>query len=309
MDTGRHVPVLLNDAVEALAIRPEHILVDATYGRGGHSTALLAQLGGQGRLFALDRDPDALADAAIRFADEIRFEIRQANFADLAEVAEQWHIAGRVDGLLLDIGVSSPQLDTAERGFGIVRDGQLDMRMDTRSGETAADWLARVSETDLAQVLKTYGEERHARRIAAAIVAARSEAPIRRTGQLAEIVKLAHPAWPKHHHPATRTFQAIRIQINGELDALRSVLEQAQRVLRIGGRLAVISFHSLEDRIVKHALRAPQPPADWPRHLPLPPMAGPVWRSIGKAVRAADAETDDNPRARSAVLRVAERIA
>ena len=282
--------------------------MDATYGRGGHSQQMLEQLGEKGQLLALDRDPDAVADAQRRFAHETRFSIRQANFGDLAKVLEQFGWFGKVDGLLMDLGVSSPQLDIAERGFGFSRDGELDMRMDPNNGLSAAQWLSSVSEGDLVQVLRNYGEERYAKRIGAAIIAARSVKPIQRTLELAEIIKAAHPRWERHHHPATRCFQAIRIQVNGELDAVISALHAAASVLRLGGRLAVISFHSLEDRLVKRALRKPVPDPNVPRHLPQPAQLAHPWKVIGKPVKASTAELADNPRARSAVLRVAERV-
>lgn len=303
-----HVPVLLHEAVEGLALRSDGRYLDATYGRGGHSGYLLSRLGEAGQLLALDRDPEAVADAQQRFAGESRFSIRQANFAEMAAVVKEQGWEGMVDGVLMDLGVSSPQLDVAERGFGFSRDGELDMRMDPGSGQSAAQWLAGVSEGDLVQVLREFGEERYAKRIAAAIVLARSEKPITRTTELAEIIKAAHPRWERHHHPATRSFQAIRIYINGELDAVRAALESAERVLRRGGRLAVISFHSLEDRMVKRALRQPIPDARIPRHLPQPVLATHPWKMLGKATKASDAELLVNPRARSAVLRIAEKV-
>ena len=308
-----HVPVLMHEAVEALAFDNEQRntgnYVDATYGRGGHSGYLLSKLGASGHLLALDRDPEAVADALERFANDPRFEIEQANFADIAAVITTRGWTGQVDGLLMDLGVSSPQLDVADRGFGFSRDGVLDMRMDPDRGMSAAEWLAQVDEGDLVTVLRVYGEERYAKRIAAAIIAARQSAPITRTGQLAEIVKVAHPRWERHHHPATRSFQAIRIEINGELDAIKAALAAAVEVLKVGGRLAVISFHSLEDRLVKHALRRPVPDARIPRHLPQPQLEAHPWKPLGKAVKAGKQELLENPRARSAVLRVAERVA
>lgn len=306
--TPSHVSVLMHEAVEALTLVEGGKYVDATYGRGGHSQGLLSRLAKSGQLLALDRDPDAIADARARFATEPRFSIRQANFADLSSVLQQHGWLGEVDGLLLDLGVSSPQLDIAERGFGFSRDGQLDMRMDPDSSESAAQWLSTVSEDELVRVLKEYGEERYAKRIGAAIVAARAEKPITRTLELAEIVKAAHPRWERHHHPATRSFQAIRIQINGELDAIKLAMIAAAKALRIGGRLAVISFHSLEDRLIKRALRQPVPDPGIPRHLPQPAQLDHPWRVVGKPVKASADELSVNPRARSAVLRVAERV-
>jgi len=309
MSSDLHVSVLQAEAVQALGIEPSGRYVDATYGRGGHSEKIIEQLGDSGRLLAIDRDPAAIADAERRFKNDQRFNIVSANFADIDQVIEKNDWQGSVDGLLLDLGVSSPQLDVADRGFGFSRDGLLDMRMDPANGVSAAKWLAEVREDDLVYVLKTYGEERYARRIAAAIVAARGIAPITRTLQLAEIVKAAHPRWERHHHPATRSFQAIRIQVNGELDAIAQILAKAPAVIKKGGRLVVISFHSLEDRLVKRALRTPPPPADIPRHLPLPETAEHPWKTLGKVVKAGQAELAQNPRARSAVMRVATRVA
>lgn len=304
-----HVSVLMHEAVDSLTLVCEGKYVDATYGRGGHSGYLLSRLGEAGQLLALDRDPEAIVDAHERFAGEPRFSIHQANFADMCDVLREKGWLGQVDGLLMDLGVSSPQLDVAERGFGFSRDGELDMRMDPGNGVSAAQWLASVEEGELVRVLREYGEERYARRIAGAIIAARTVEPILRTGQLAEIVKVAHPRWERHHHPATRSFQAIRIHINGELDAISQALSNAVDVLKVGGRLAVISFHSLEDRLVKRALRQPVPDARIPRHLPQPAIEAHPWKLIGKAVKAGKAELAVNPRARSAVLRVAERVA
>jgi len=304
-----HIPVLLCEAVEALLAASGSRFVDATYGRGGHSQYLLSQMNDGAQLLAIDRDPEAVADARHRMAGESRFTIVQSNFSSLSDVLDTRQWLGSVDGLLLDLGVSSPQLDVAERGFGFSRDGSLDMRMDPESGISAAAYLASVAETELASVLKEYGEERYARRIAAAIIEARDQSPILRTGQLAEIVKAAHPRWERHHHPATRSFQAIRIAVNGELDALKAILLQARDILRLGGRLAVISFHSLEDRLVKRALRIPPPDPSLPRHLPVLNEVVHPWRTVGKAIRASGSELNQNPRARSAVLRIAERVA
>jgi len=305
-----HIPVLLKPAVDALDLREGARVVDATYGRGGHSEMILKQIGAQGELLVMDQDPEAIMHAQERFKGDSRVTVMQANFAELEQrlAGQQW--LGTVDGLLLDIGVSSPQLDDASRGFSFSNDGDLDMRMDTSSGVSAAQWLRQVSESELMTVIKTYGEERYARRIAKAIVLSRASEAIRTTRQLAEIVKAAHPRWERHHHPATRTFQAIRIAINGELDALRSVLEQAANVLKINGILSVISFHSLEDRIVKHHLRKPSPNDDVPRHLPIQPDEIPhPWQVLGKMIKANDEEIKMNPRARSAVLRIARRVA
>ncbi len=303
-----HISVLLHEAVEALTLSDEGRFVDATYGRGGHSQYLLSQLAQEGSLLAIDRDPEAVADATARFADEPRFTMCKANFAELEMVLSEQGWFGEVDGVLLDLGVSSPQLDVAERGFGFSRDGDLDMRMDPQNGQSAAQWLSQVEAQELAVVLKEYGDERYAKRIAAAIVSARDEMPITRTLQLAEIIKVAHPRWERHHHPATRSFQAIRIQVNGELDAISTVLAACAKVLKIGGRVAVISFHSLEDRIAKRTFRQPIPDPRIPRHLPQPASMAHPWRVVGKPIKAGSAELDSNPRARSAVLRVAERV-
>lgn len=300
---------MLQEVVEALRIRPSGVYLDATFGRGGHAGAILDRLGEQGRLIAIDRDPQAVQVAKERLAGDHRFTIQQGTFAMLEFVAEAAGVAGKVDGVLFDLGVSSPQLDDPARGFSFLRDGPLDMRMDPGQGESAAAWLARARETDIAHVLKTYGEERYAKRIARAIVQARQESPITTTARLAAIVTAANPAWERDKHPATRAFQALRIYINGELEALEASLPQAVRVLAPGGRLAVISFHSLEDRIVKRYMRREARGEDLPRHLPLLPNAAqPTLRAVGKARFPAEAEVRDNPRARSAVLRVAERV-
>lgn len=309
VDVDIHHPVMLQEVVEALRIRPSGVYLDATFGRGGHAGAILDRLGEQGRLIAIDRDPQAVQVAKERLAGDHRFTIQQGTFAMLEFVAEAAGVAGKVDGVLFDLGVSSPQLDDPARGFSFLRDGPLDMRMDPGQGESAAAWLARARETDIAHVLKTYGEERYAKRIARAIVQARQESPITTTARLAAIVTAANPAWERDKHPATRAFQALRIYINGELEALEASLPQAVRVLAPGGRLAVISFHSLEDRIVKRYMRREARGEDLPRHLPLLPNAAqPTLQAVGKARFPAEAEVRDNPRARSAVLRVAERV-
>ncbi len=303
-----HLPVMLDEALDALAPRPSGIYVDCTFGRGGHSGAILERLGPEGRLIGLDRDPSAVAEARRRFADDPRFTIVHSPFSALRDALEPLGVWGRVDGLLLDLGVSSPQLDEAERGFSFMRDGPLDMRMDPTHGESAADLLAHVDEAELADILWRLGEERFSRRIARAIVTARVETPITRTGQLAGIIAAAVPRREPGKHPATRSFQALRLWINQELAELAAVLPQAREALAIGGRLAVISFHSLEDRMVKNFIRGEQAP-ELPREIPLmvePPAA--VWRPIGKARKASAAEVAQNPRSRSAVLRIAERL-
>ncbi len=304
-----HRSVLYEPALEALAVRPDGIYVDATYGRGGHAEGIRSQLGAAGRLWLLDRDPEAVADAETRFGDDRRVVIQRAAFADLGPILDDAELTGRVSGLLLDLGVSSPQLDEGERGFSFQHDGPLDMRMDPDHGESAADWLARVPEQTIASVLRRYGEERFARRIARAIVAARDEAPITRTGQLARLVAEAVPRREPGKDPATRTFQALRIAINDELGELERVLPVAVEALEPGGRLAVISFHSLEDRLVKRFMRD-EARGEIPPGLAIPEdRIERRLRIIGKAQRADEAELAENPRARSAVLRVAEKQA
>ena len=306
MSAGVHVSVLLPEAVAALAIRPEGIYVDATFGRGGHSREILARLGATGRLVALDRDPAAVADGQTII--DPRFTLVHAAFGRLAEVLDSLGI-GLVDGVLLDIGVSSPQLDTPERGMSFRFDAPLDMRMDTTEGETAADFLARAEQRELEKVIRDYGEERFAHAIAKAVVAARVECRISSTGQFATLVEKAVRTREPGQHPATRSFQALRIHVNRELEELSLVLPQCVARLVSGGRLVVISFHSLEDRIVKRFLRDESQPGSLPDRLPvraaeLPP---PVLRRVGKPVFPGAAEVAANPRARSAVMRVAER--
>jgi len=304
-----HQPVLLAEVLEGLRIRADGIYVDGTFGRGGHAGAILAELGPHGRLLAMDRDPDAVQSAHRQFGDDPRFEIEQGAFTMLSRLVSQRKLTGRVNGMLLDLGVSSPQLDDARRGFSFMDDGPLDMRMDPGSGISAAQWLAQAGEREISDVLFEFGEERHARRIARAIVRAREAAPLHTTRQLAEIIAAAVPQREPHKHPATRSFQAIRIFINRELEELQSVLEQAPDILAHEGRLEVISFHSLEDRIVKRFIRdehrGEQPP-------PGLPVAGaphaPRLRPVGKAIRPGHEEIAANPRARSAVLRIAERL-
>jgi 16S rRNA (cytosine1402-N4)-methyltransferase len=305
-----HRPVLLAEALAALQLRPAGIYVDGTFGRGGHSLAILDQLGPDGRLLALDRDPAAVA--AGRQVTDRRFVIERGSFAAMGEMLARHQVQGAVDGILLDLGVSSPQLDDASRGFSFLADGPLDMRMDPDAGPSAADWLARAAAQEIADVLWRYGEERFSRRIARALVARRETAgPLTTTGELAAAIAAAVPRREPGKHPATRSFQAIRIHVNGELDALAAGLQQAFAALRRGGRLVVISFHSLEDRIVKRFMRDLARPLDrYPVDLPVTADLLPATlRVVGKPVRPAAAELAANPRARSAVLRVAERIA
>jgi len=307
---GEHRPVLLEEAVTALAVNPDGVYVDGTFGRGGHSRAILERLGPAGRLIGFDKDQAALSVARRQFASEPRLRMVHGSFARLAEVAREWDLVRRIDGLLLDLGVSSPQLDAPERGFSFQHDGPLDMRMDRSTGESAADWLARAEEEEIARVIREYGEERFARRIARAIVRERTRQPLRSTAQLAALIVATVPRRDPHKHPATRTFQAIRIHINSELEDLRRCLSDVLDVLAVGARLVVISFHSLEDRIVKHFLRDQARGPRLPKGVPVQheQVRGRV-RLIGKAVRPGEAEVAANPRARSAVMRVAEVLA
>lgn len=301
-----HVPVLAREVIDALAIRPDGFYVDATFGRGGHSRLILERLSKKGRLIALDRDPAAIA--AGRGFSDARLTLVKAPFSKLDVVLNDLGV-DRVDGILLDIGVSSPQLDEAERGFSFRMDGPLDMRMDPESGIGAAEWIARADEGEMAEVIRNYGEERFARQIAHAIAAARKTSSIVTTGQLAQVVAGAVRKREPGQHPATRTFQAIRIYLNRELEELGSVLPVCIQRLKTGGRLAVISFHSLEDRIVKRFMRDEERGPELPRGLPVranDKLPGRL-RRIGKAIHASEEETLRNPRARSAVLRVAER--
>lgn len=308
-----HVPVLLQEAVDALAIKPGGTYVDATFGRGGHSRLILSKLGEQGRLIALDRDPMAITSGEA-IADP-RFYIRHSSFSKLRTVLQVLGIT-KVDGVLLDLGVSSPQLEEASRGFSFQLTGELDMRMDTSSGQTAAAWLAVVTEDQLAEVIKTYGEERFAKQIAKAVVSARVQQPIVTTAQLAGIVAAAIRSRQQDggKHPATRTFQAIRIYLNRELEELSLVLPYCVELLNPGGRLVVISFHSLEDRMVKRFMRAAANADDFPRNIPLRQdelqrFSKQTLRIVGKAIRPGQLEITENARARSAVMRVAEKLA
>ncbi|HZW25021.1 MAG TPA: 16S rRNA (cytosine(1402)-N(4))-methyltransferase RsmH [Gallionella sp.] len=302
----KHETVLLSEAVEALAIKADGIYVDGTFGRGGHSALILQRLGPNGRLIALDKDPAAIA--AGRQWSDARFTLVHSGFERLAQVLRELGVE-KVDGVLLDLGVSSPQLDEAARGFSFRFDAPLDMRMDTSSGLTAAEWLATVDEGLLAEVIREYGEERFAKQIARAVVAARAVAPIETTRQLVELVGKTVRTREAGQNPATRTFQAIRIYLNRELEELEGILPECVTHLKPGGRLAVISFHSLEDRIVKHFMRDMAEGDKLPRNVPIRAAEVPPsrMRLVGKAVRASAAEVEANPRSRSAVLRVAER--
>ncbi len=305
-----HTPVLPDEVLAGLAVRPDGRYCDATFGRGGHTAAILGALGPAGRVIAIDRDPDAIRAGQLRFAGEPRLTLVRGSFGRLEELVRAAGMAGELSGVLLDLGVSSPQLDEAARGFSFMQDGPLDMRMDNESGQSAAQWLARAGEREIANVIHRLGEERFGRRIARAIVAARAVEPIETTGRLAAIVAAAVPTREPGKHPATRTFQAIRIHVNGELEALEAALPQAVRLLAPGGRLCVVSFHSLEDRIVKRFIRREQDGDPVYAGLPeIPPHARPRLKRVGGAVSAGEAEVARNPRARSAVLRVAERLA
>lgn len=305
-----HRSVLLDACIDGLKIKPDGLYIDATFGRGGHSQAILNHLSSEGRLIAFDRDPMAITSAQRFNADE-RFQIIHEPFGELQRVCEEQGLVGQVDGVLMDLGVSSPQLDDASRGFSFMREGPLDMRMDTTRGVSAAEWLAVADEQDITQVLKEFGEERFGKRIAHAIVEHRAHTPITTTSQLAQIIDQAMPVKDKHKHPATRSFQGIRIYINAELDQLRQGLKAATEVLAKEGRLAVISFHSLEDRLVKRFMREQSKGKSYPTHMPVTQAeidADKVLRLIGKAIKPDQAELNENVRARSSVLRVAEKL-
>ena len=306
MSTSGHLPVMYRQVLDGLRVGGSGTYLDGTFGRGGHARGVLEQLGPGGRLLLMDKDPDAIVVAEREFGADPRVAIFRGSFADLAA----WEAtATGLDGVLFDLGVSSPQLDVAERGFSFGKDGPLDMRMDPDSGQSAAEWLATADDREIADVLWTYGEERQSRRIARAIVARRDEQPLIRTAQLAELIASVMPRGKDKIHPATRSFQAIRIFINRELADLETGLDAALERLKPGGRLAVISFHSLEDRIVKQFINrhAKAPPAN--RRMPVEVGFTPVLRAIGGARKAEDDETATNPRSRSAVLRVAEKLA
>ncbi len=309
MEERAHEPVLLEAVLNALQLHADGVYVDATFGRGGHARAILQRLGKHGRLLAMDRDPEAVAVAEKELAGDHRFGIKRGPFSMLGPYVRDMGLTGQVDGILLDLGVSSPQLDAAGRGFSFKRPGPLDMRMDPDHGEPARDWLNRASEVEIARVIRDYGEERFARRIARAIVVERAQSPIETTEQLAAICARAVRTREPGKNPATRTFQAVRIHINRELEELEAVLPQSVDALREGGRLAVISFHSLEDRMVKRFLQKEARGDNYPPDLPIPQSAlSPRLRIVGKPIRADEEEIRRNPRARSAVLRVAERI-
>jgi len=305
------ITVLLDEAVEALDLRDDGCYVDGTFGRGGHSRLLLSRLGPQGRLLGFDKDPQAIATGQALAAEDGRFVIVQRSFAEMADEIATQGLEGKVAGVLLDLGVSSPQLDDPARGFSFLNDGPLDMRMNPDQGMSAAQFIAQAAEEEIARVFKEYGEERFARRMARAVVQRREEQPFTRTADLAEVLKVANPAWEKGKNPATRAFQGLRIHVNNELGDLETGLQAAFDALQVGGRLVVISFHSLEDRIVKFFMRklAKGEADNLPRNLPVQhKVFEPRVRLIGKAQFASETELKANPRSRSAVMRVAEKL-
>ncbi len=305
-----HQSVLLEESINGLDIKADGIYVDGTFGRGGHSRAILQQLNQAGRLIAIDKDQEAIQYAENHFAHDPRFNIVSDSFSNLAEITKKFGVYGCINGILLDLGVSSPQLDNPERGFSFMQQGPLDMRMDLQQDLDAARFVNNAQASEMAMIFKQYGEERFARRIAAAIVTAREETPILNTAALAEIVKAANPKWEKHKHPATRVFQAIRIHVNQELTDLTSFLNQCVAALTVGGRLVVISFHSLEDRIVKQFMRTEEQGVNPPPGVPI--RAAEIktyFKRVGKAIKPQGIEIKNNVRSRSAVLRIGEKIA
>lgn len=305
----QHQPVMMVEVIKALNIQENGIYIDATFGRAGHANAILERLGSKGRLLAMDRDPAVLDIVDQLSASDSRFTFKGTAFSQMQVFCEEQNVVGKIDGILMDLGVSSPQLDTAERGFSFRLQGPLDMRMDPSQGITAAEWINSAEESEIAFVLKEYGEERFHRRIARAIIQARNLSPITMTLQLAEIVAKANPAWERHKHPATRSFQAIRIWINRELEEVALGLEQALQLLTSKGRLVVISFHSLEDRLVKHFFQKNEQGDDIPKHLPvLSNKMNQRCRRVGKKIKPSEEEIFNNPRSRSAILRIAEKV-
>ena len=306
-----HISVLLQGAVDALVVDSKGFYIDGTFGRGGHSGLILQRLSASGRLMAVDRDPDAISAGKARFRDELRLFFRHSEFSQIAHLAREEGWTGRVSGVLLDLGVSSPQVDSPERGFSFMRNGPLDMRMNPAAGMSASEWLQVVDMEDLVRVLKVYGEERFGRRIATAILKRRESGPIETTAELARIIDGAIPVWNRDKHPATRSFQAIRIQVNSELDEVHQVLDDSLELLAVGGRMVVISFHSLEDRIVKRFMRNHSRAGPVPGDIPVAvsDQSRPPLKLVGKAVKPSVAEVAVNPRSRSAVMRVAEKVA
>ncbi len=309
MTALKHLSVLLSEAVDALVVNPDGFYIDGTFGRGGHSRQVLKALSSEGVLWGVDKDPEAVAVGQALAQEDSRFHMVHGSFAGIQSALEAQKLDGKVDGILVDLGVSSPQLDDAERGFSFLNDGPLDMRMDPTSGVSAAQWVNSASEEEIVRVLKEFGEERFARRMARAILAERKERPFSRTAHLASVVAEANPAWEKGKNPATRAFQAIRIQVNNELGDLTAFLNQSLEVLKPSGRLVAISFHSLEDRIVKRFIRHHEKGLDVPAGLPLmESQMNKRLKSVGKAVKATGGEIEVNVRARSAVMRIAEKI-
>lgn len=307
-ETHSHIPVLLNEAVQSLAIKPNGIYIDATFGRGGHSTEILKQLDDEGRLVAIDQDKTAIETGQKKFQNDSRISFEHNSFSHIKSIAKHHGHYAHVNGVLLDLGVSSPQLDDPERGFSFMKNGPLDMRMNRERGVTAEKWLSSASEKQIASILHNYGEERHANRIARAIVSARQQVKLNSTGLLAAIIKKVAPS-NEDKHPATRTFQAIRIHINRELDELNETLERVVEVLAPGGRLVIISFHSLEDRIVKRFIREEVKGDPFPSALPIGQgQLVPRLKLIAKKIKASEEEVKSNPRARSAIMRVAEKL-
>ncbi|MEJ8569592.1 16S rRNA (cytosine(1402)-N(4))-methyltransferase RsmH [Elongatibacter sediminis] len=309
MSNDQHQPVLLEEVLEGLKIRADGNYLDGTFGRGGHSRAIADCLSGEGCLVALDKDPEAIAAGLGMFKANPCFRITQGSFADMERHVRDWGLEGNLDGVLLDLGVSSPQLDNPERGFSFMGDGPLDMRMNPLQGVSAAEWLAEAPEREISRVFWEYGEERHARRIARSIVMARQQRQMETTGQLAKLIEETIGRREPKKHPATRCFQAIRIHINNELADLAQGLDAAITELRPGGRLVVISFHSLEDRLVKRTFREAARPGKVRRNLPEHPDLKPRLRLVGKAIRPSSSELSANPRARSAIMRIAEKLA
>ena len=309
LNENTHKPVLLDAALQALAIRAGGCYVDCTFGRGGHSRAILQRLGDRGRLLAFDKDPEAARFAREEFAGNQCFSFYPRSFTRVAGIIEQLGLQGKVDGLLFDLGVSSPQLDDASRGFSFLRDGMLDMRMNPGEGFSAADWINRAGRDEIRNVLRDYGEERYAGRIARAITERRIEQAITSTGELAELIRAAVPGVERNKHPATRSFLAIRIHVNNELEELQTALSQVTGILRPGGRLVVISFHSGEDRIAKRFIRQQSRPDNYPGYLPVTgDQIKPLMRALGRPIKAGTEANQDNPRGRSAILRAAEKL-
>ncbi|EKO3469658.1 16S rRNA (cytosine(1402)-N(4))-methyltransferase RsmH [Vibrio fluvialis] len=314
-ESFQHISVLLHESIDGLAIKPDGIYIDGTFGRGGHSRTILSQLGPNGRLYSIDRDPQAIAEA--QKIDDPRFTIVHGPFSGIAEYAQRYDLVGKVDGVLFDLGVSSPQLDDAERGFSFMKDGPLDMRMDPTSGMPVSDWLAQADLDDITWVIREFGEDKHARRIAKAIVAYREDEenePLARTSQLAKLISDAAPkSFKEKKHPATRAFQAFRIYINSELEEIDTALKGAASILAPQGRLSVISFHSLEDRMVKRFMRKESKGPEVPHGIPLTQeqiraLGSADLKTVGKAIKPSEQEVEMNPRSRSSVLRIAEKL-